>query len=263
MSDERKQDNQAGASVTAGGLKNLEEGAKASDEQTETGEETTGVETEKKADDTSSIVSTGSTGSGTEENEEEDTRVEFQIPYTFEGKEYKELDFSGISNLTIQDAVRIQKEIFSEDNPATMLLTERSSEFLRQIATRATGLPIEFFKLMPRGIWKRVKVKLFRILQSGGDNEKHIMKFKEPYTFEGKRYTELDMSGVMTLTSMDESDAENRLMREEIIALEASENYFYNCIMASKATGLPEEFFYRLPIIELTNLKSAANDFFE
>ena len=42
-------------------------------------------------------------------------------------------------------------------------------------------------------------------------------------------------------------------------------NYLYACVIASMATGIPEDFFTGLPMCELLKLKNAVNDadFFE
>ena len=42
-------------------------------------------------------------------------------------------------------------------------------------------------------------------------------------------------------------------------------NYLYACVIASMATGIPEDFFTSLPLYELLKLKNAVNDsgFFE
>lgn len=37
--------------------------------------------------------------------------VEFKKPYKFEGKEYTELDLSGLEKLTVQDVIDVQREL--------------------------------------------------------------------------------------------------------------------------------------------------------
>lgn len=219
------------------------------------------IKEQSKTTETSLAVD-GEAKENTETNEKTE-KVEFGKTYKFEGREYDEIDLSGVKNLKVDDAIKVQHELFGEDNIATAILTERSSAFAREIVTLGTGLPEEFFKLMPLGIWKRTQRAVFRIVSDGGESDNHIMRFKNPYTFEGKTWREVDMSGLEMLTSMNESEAENRLMRENVITVEPAHNFLYACIMASMATGLPEEFFRGLPICELTNLKTEANDFFE
>lgn len=192
--------------------------------------------------------------------------VQLKKPYVFEGKEYSEVDISGIEKLTVGDAIKAQIELFGQENIATTLVTERTTAFARQIATMGSEYPIEFFKLMPRGAWKMVQREVATAIQlSGEDNENHVMKFKKPYYFEGKEYTEIDLSGLANMTSMNESEAENRLVMAGITITEPTYNYLYACIMASMATGQPEEFFKGLPITEVLELKAAVNDsdFFE
>ena len=63
----------------------------------------------------------------------------------------------------------------------------------------------------------------------------------------------------------NESEAENRLARAGFMVTGTSFNYLFACILASMATGLPEEFFTGLPLREVLKLKNAVNDsgFFE
>ena len=41
---------------------------------------------------------------------------------------------------------------------------------------------------------------------------------------------------------------------------ENATNYLYACVIASMATGIPEDFFTSLPLYELLKLKNAVND---
>ena len=95
--------------------------------------------------------------------------------------------------------------------------------------------------------------------------ENHVMRLEKPCFFEGKEYREIDLSGIADMNSMQESAAENRMAREGFVVTETSFNYLYACVIASMATGLPEEFFTGLPVCEAVKLKNAVNDgdFFE
>ena len=62
------------------------------------------------------------------------------------------------------------------------------------------------------------------------------------------------------LNTLNESEAENRMAREGFVETETSTNYLYSCVIASMATGIPEEFFTTLPLYELLKLKNAVND---
>lgn len=191
--------------------------------------------------------------------------IELSKPYAFEGREYKQIDLSGLDGMTIKDAIDIQKQLFSEKQTAAMILAETSTAFARKVAAKASGLPIEFFQLMPRNISRVVQRTVMSYLNIDVTVENHVMTFTKPYIFEGKAYKDIDLKNIGELTSLNESEAENRMAAEGIMSMDATQNYFYNCVIASMATGQPEEFFMGLPFKELLKFKIAVNDpdFFE
>ena len=154
--------------------------------------------------------------------------VELAKPYVFEGKEYGEIDLTGLEKLTVQDAI--------------------------------DGMPIEFFKLMPRGAFKRVAGAVRRHLNVESRTENHVMHLEQPRHYKGKEYRDIDLNGVADLNTLNESEAENRMAREGFVVTENSTNYLYSCVIAAMATGIPEEFFTTLPLYELLKLKNAVND---
>ena len=200
---------------------------------------------------------------GMEENREEQV-VKLSKPYVFEGKEYGEIDLSGLEKLTIRDAIDTQLELFGVEVAASVLC-ETTTACARTIAAKATGMPIEFFKLMPRGAFKRVASMVRRYLNADGETENHVMQLGKPHNYKGKEYREIDLNGVADLNTLNESEAENRLAREGFAVTENNTNYLYACVIASMATGIPEDFFTSLPLYELLKLKNAVNDadFFE
>ena len=200
-----------------------------------------------------------------ETKKENEDMITLSKPYRFEGMDYTEIDLSGIRKLTIKDAIDAQKQVFRDKEVAAAALSETSTAFARYIAAKATGKPIEFFKLAPRRLSRRVVQTVQSVMNMSTDTEEHIMQFEKPYLFEGKEYTEIDLSGVDDITSMNESEAENRLVRAGITITDTSTLYLYSCIIASMATGLPEEFFTGLPFEEVIKLRVQVNDsaFFE
>lgn len=200
----------------------------------------------------------------TQETEEKKISVELNPPYIFEGKTYTEIDLSGLEKLTVQDAVDAQRQLGTQEAAATMLC-ETTTAFARTIAAKATGLPVEFFKLMPRSAFRRVKAAVQAHMNVAYATENNVMRLAKPYFFKGKQYDEVDLNGLVNLNSMNESEAENRLARAGFLITETSFNYLYACCLASMATGLPEEFFTGLPLYETLKLKNAVNNagFFE
>lgn len=197
--------------------------------------------------------------------EERQNVIELKKPYTFEKKEYREIDLSGLDKLTIQDAIDIQMQLFNARETASVVLCETTTAFAREVAAKATSLPVEFFKFLPLGVSKRVTAAVQGHIRVDRQMEGQVMKLKAPYCFKGFTCEEIDLSGVADLNSLNESEAENRLAREGFVITDNSTNYLYACCIASMATGRPEDFFTGLPLAELVKLRTSVNDagFFE
>ena len=75
----------------------------------------------------------------TAESKEKEGVVKFAKPYSFEGKEYTEIDLSGLSKLTVNDAIKAQSQLIDEQETAAALVTERTTAFARHMAAKATG----------------------------------------------------------------------------------------------------------------------------
>ena len=205
-----------------------------------------------------------------EKKEKNGIIVKFTKPYVFENEEYTEVDMTGLQNLTIQDAINAQAAIFSEHEDTSMSLCEMGTAFAREIAAKASGLPIEFFKLMPIRESRKVKQTVQNFMDVEDLTENNVVHLHEPYTFTKsdktqQTYTEIDLSGIADLNSMNESEAENRLLRAGFLPVNMQFNTLYACVIASMGTGLPQEFFTGLPIKETMIIKNAATDksFFE
>ena len=72
--------------------------------------------------------------------------VEFTRPHIFEGKEYKELDLSGLDDLTADDLSYCDKMFAAGRNADP--IKETNTLYCLLLAQRATDLPIEFFKTL-------------------------------------------------------------------------------------------------------------------
>lgn len=203
--------------------------------------------------------------------------VKFDKPYKFEGKEYDSLDLSGMAKMTVQDLVDVQKKLSGE--LASLAAMEATTSFAQEMAVKATGKPVEFFKLMPRGKIKLVQTAVLNAMDSNQKAEEvkaqlksHALKFAAPYTYEGSEKDEpkgqtfegIDLSGVGELNTMSESTAENRLVAAGFNPVNTGRNYLYCCIIASMGTGYPVDFFAGLPLCEAVKLRDAVDaDFFE
>ena len=86
--------------------------------------------------------------------EADDTLViKLHCPYQFEGKEYKEIDLRGLNDLTCNDIINMSKDFNritgGSDDMMAAIVPESSLEYVIFAASRATGLPIEFFQQLP------------------------------------------------------------------------------------------------------------------
>ena len=134
-----------------------------------------------------------------------DNIVKFDKPYKFEGKEYDSLDLSGMEKMTVQDLIDIQKNIGNE--LAAMSVMEMTTSFAQEIAVKATGKPVEFFKLMPRGKIKKVQAAVIKGMDNSENAdevkkqlESHTLKFAAPYTYKGSEKAELRTRPLTALT---------------------------------------------------------------
>ena len=83
-----------------------------------------------------------------------------------------------------------------------------------------------------------------------------LVRFSKPYTFEGQTYTEIDLSGMENLTTQDMVEAERYLNRTKVISSTPEMTIGYACSIAATASGMPVEFFERLPVREAVKVKA-------
>lgn len=191
--------------------------------------------------------------------------IKFSKPYKWEGTEYTELDISGFEKMTVDDAIKAQRAVLEKHNEMTGSAMEMTTAFILEMMVRATEMPVEFFELMPKGAFRQVKLGYVAWIRPKGSYENHVITFDEPYSFKGNTYTEIDLSRIGDLNTMNEIEAESRMTRAGFGILENAYNIYYACVLASMAAALPEEFFTGLPFSEAIKLRGAANDpdFFE
>lgn len=184
--------------------------------------------------------------------------IKLAKPYAFEGTEYGEIEMSGLDKLTVQDAIDAQAALAG--TAATVYVPETSTAYLMRLAAKAAEKPIEFFQLLPVQAARKVRAAVMSVLMAEADTGSGmVMKLHKPYTYKGKTYTEVDMSGAAELTALDMATAENSLAAAGHVAVEAATDYLYCCIMAARASGMEEAFFTGLPINEATHIKTVLN----
>ena len=99
-----------------------------------------------------------------EDEEDEDSLIiKFKKPYKFEGKEYSEIDLSGLEDLSAADMIAVNK-IMNRSNPGIDVMPEVSLEYACNLAAKATKQPIEFFTNLPPKQAMKVKNRVMGFL---------------------------------------------------------------------------------------------------
>lgn len=123
------------------------------------------MDTAEALEDTAAEKTTAAEGD--QEDQEISLVLKFRKPYVFDGKEYTEVDLSGLEDATAKDleAVgRIMEKRTNGTNPATM---EMTMDYAQLLANRITGLPLEFFKNLPAREAMALKTTVVGFLYGG------------------------------------------------------------------------------------------------
>lgn len=105
--------------------------------------------------------------------------------------------------------------------------------------------------------------KLITISQDENEaNNEFVVVFRKPYSFEGKEYSEIDLSGIENMSGEQLCAAHRLFAKERGVALTPELDPCYAAIVGSLVTGKPIEFFYGLPAKELFQLKKVISGFF-
>lgn len=86
-----------------------------------------------------------------------------------------------------------------------------------------------------------------------------LVKFSRPYTFEGETYTEIDLSGLETVTAGDVIRVNNQVKKGNDLVPELSMQFA--CQMAARVSHKPVEFFTRLPARDGMKVKNVVTGF--
>lgn len=85
-----------------------------------------------------------------------------------------------------------------------------------------------------------------------------LIKFSKPVTFEGREYTEADLSGLADMTATD-MIAVSKFVNVTSVLPETSLEYALH--MAARATDLPVELFMKLSMKDTMKVKSKVTGF--
>ncbi|TYS66372.1 phage tail assembly protein [Bacillus infantis] len=92
-------------------------------------------------------------------------------------------------------------------------------------------------------------------------NDGLVITFKKPYPFEGKEYTEVNLSQLEQLSGEDMIETDRIFQSEGNFAPVPEMTFAYACILAARASDKPIEFFKGLPLKESVKLKNMVMGF--
>lgn len=90
----------------------------------------------------------------------------------------------------------------------------------------------------------------------------YYITFKKLFVWEDNTYTGVDLSGLEDLSARDMISTQRIMERSGSINVLPEMSLEYACIFASKASGLPQEFFQSLPPREAIKIKNRVTSFF-
>lgn len=93
-------------------------------------------------------------------------------------------------------------------------------------------------------------------------DESMYVQFRKPYVFDDEAYNGVDLSGLENLSARDMIATQRQMEKSGSINVIPEMSIEYACIFASKATGLPVEFFQDLPPREAIKVKNRVTSFF-
>lgn len=90
---------------------------------------------------------------------------------------------------------------------------------------------------------------------------RYILRFNKPYYFEGEVYNVIDLSGIEDIEASDMISAQKVISRGGNVDILPEMSLHYACILATKVSGQPLEFFTRLPGRDAIKLKNIVTGF--
>lgn len=126
------------------------------------------LDTAERADMEAVEVQAGAEGG--EDAEPEDLILRFNKPYKFDGREYTEVDLSGLEDVTAGVLENVGKIVSKKAPGMNPALQEMSLTFCTYLAQRVAKLPLEFFTGLPAKEAIKLKAMVTNFLY-GGDGE--------------------------------------------------------------------------------------------
>lgn len=90
----------------------------------------------------------------------------------------------------------------------------------------------------------------------------YIIRFSEPYRFEGKNYAGVDLSGMQNMRAKDIWKIDRNYRNAGNLGILKEMDNEYTCRVAAAASGLPVEFFMGMALADMIKVRTKVSDFF-
>lgn len=107
---------------------------------------------------------------------------------------------------------------------------------------------------------KETEVKTTEMRGQESGNE-YLVQFKKPVKFEGASYDSVDLSGLEELIAADMIAVNKIIERGGTVNILPEMSLEYACLISSKVSGKPVEFFNALPPKEALKVKNCVTGF--
>lgn len=93
------------------------------------------------------------------------------------------------------------------------------------------------------------------------EDDSYLVYFKKPFVFEGVSYDSVDLSGLEFLSAADMIATNKIIERGGTVNVLPEMSLEYACIISSRASGKPVEFFKALPPKDALKVKNRVTNF--
>ena len=97
--------------------------------------------------------------------------------------------------------------------------------------------------------------------QKTAEENTYLIVFKKPFVFEGASYDSVDLSGLEELSAADMIAVNKTIERGGTVNVLPEMSLEYACLISSRASGKPVEFFKALPPKDALKVKNRVTNF--
>ena len=110
-------------------------------------------------------------------------------------------------------------------------------------------------------LMEQEKIVALEKKQKTAEEHTYLIVFKKPFVFEGASYDSVDLSGLEELSAADMIAVNKTIERGGTVNVLPEMSLEYACLISSRASGKPVEFFKALPPKDALKVKNRVTNF--